>query len=697
MTTKALADYVFASKYARYLPQKQRRETYDEAVDRVIDMHRQTLGGGVEDLLQSVEKAMKDKLIVGSQRAFQFGGEPMLQKHARGYNCSYSPCDRPRFFQEALWLLLCGTGTGFSVQKHHVAKLPRINKPGDKVVTHVVGDSIEGWADAAGELMHSYFLEGRDTVEFDFSKVRPKGSPLSSGIGKAPGPSGLAKALENVRSVLDRCVGKALRPIDAYDCVMHLSDAVLSGGVRRSATIALFSSDDDQMAQAKTGDWFERNPQRGRSNNSAVLLRDDVSYDEYAALMSNVREFGEPGTFWANFLEGGTNPCCEIGLYADYNGASGWAFCNLSEINMARVHNIQDWERAATAAATIGTIQASYTRFEYLGEVSERIAKREALLGVSMTGMMENPALAFDTRLQTRMASVVKFVNEEVAKRIGINPAARLTCVKPSGTSSTILETCAGIHPHHSRRYLRRVQANRQEPLAQWFAEHNPRAVEKSVWGADDVVLTFCIQPATGAVIKGDMTAPEMLERVRLTQRHWVDAGKVPSRCADIRVSHNVSNTITVKDDEWEDVTTYIYDNRRAFAGVSFLADGGDLDYPQAPFVAVLTAEEIVGEYGVGAIMASGLIVDAPDGDLWTACRELAGDWGRRAKQFAARYFAGDVQRMTRCLKRVHTAKLWEDLQREWVDVDYAQCIELDDNTRATEDVACGGGKCEIL
>jgi ribonucleoside-triphosphate reductase len=379
MSTDNLQEYVFASRYSRYNPELRRRETFEEAVDRVIDMHRSHFARKhmvVEDLLREVGGAMKNRLVLGSQRALQFGGEPILKKNARMYNCTTSYCDRPRFFQEALWLLLCGCGVGFSVQWHHVNRLPEIAQPGGAKAVFQIPDSIEGWADALGVLVSSYFTSGQPfpeylgaDVEFDYSLIRPKGSAISGISGKAPGPGPLKRSLELVRGILDKALsrGSRLRPIDAYDMVMHASDAVLSGGVRRSATICLFSPDDEEMAQAKTGNWFVENPQRARSNNSAMLLRNQTSKEQFFKLMQAVRQFGEPGFVWADDRDVTYNPCVEIGLYPQLDGVSGWAFCNLCEINVGAIESEEEFAKAARAAAILGTLQADYTGFDYLG------------------------------------------------------------------------------------------------------------------------------------------------------------------------------------------------------------------------------------------------------------------------------------------------------------------------------------------
>ena len=744
MSTEALQDYVFTSKYSRYIPEKMRRETFEEAVERVIDMHRRHFaakGLKIEDLLSFCERAIKSRMVLGSQRAMQFGGDPILRKNARIYNCTTSYCDRPRFFQEALWLLLCGCGVGFSVQWHHINKLPDIAKPGSGSDTFVIPDMIEGWADALGALLSGYFVTEQPfpefagkIVHFDYSQIRPKGRPISSGMGRAPGPEPLRRSLEMIRGLLDRRIAEGhtrMRSVDAYDIMMHASDAVLSGGVRRSATICLFSPDDDLMATAKTGNWFTENPQRARSNNSAVLLRELTTREQFAKLMKSVKEFGEPGFVWTDHLDMTFNPCGEIGLYPQIDGESGFAFCNLCEINMGAVDSAAKFREACKAAAILGTLQADYTDFGYLGEASMRIAKREALLGISMTGMMEHPAVAFDPALQREMARYILEVNAKIAARIGINPCARATCIKPAGTTSSILGTSSGIHPHHAKRYFRRAQASEDELLVDFFKAQNPLAVDKSVWNPNgtDVVLTFCVEASPDSLTKRDVDAVDLLHKVKLTKENWIDSGKRPELCAQPWLSHNVSNTISVKDNEWEHVESFIFENRHAFAGVSLLPDGGDLDYPQAPFCEVLTADEIVEVYGVGALLASGLIVDGLhtfDDNLWAACDCALGrgenlkeetartfpkrvfkaienvrmeklDWVRRARKFANNYFGGDVLKMTRCLKRVDACKKWEDLSRTHTPVDYTKLIERQDNTTVTQTMACTGGKCELI
>ena len=643
-------------------------------------------------------------------------------------NCTASYCDRLRFFQECFWLLLCGSGTGFSVQKHHVAKLPTLEHSPEPGIAskYVIEDSIEGWADALGVLLSSYFSKPIEEfkqyknvhVAFDYSNIRPKGSALTSGVGKAPGFEPLQKGLEKIRALLDRCVAdgqKKLRPIDAYDIVMHSSDAVLSGGVRRSASLALFSADDEEMAKAKTGNWYIENPQRARSNNSALLLKDQTSFEQFKKLMESVKEFGEPGFIWSDSTEMVFNPCVEISLWPvnEKNGKSGFQGCNLSTINCSSIVDENDFYERCKAAALIGTLQAGFTKLDYLGKDSEEIFEREALLGVSMTGIMEKHELILTEKVLKQGAKIAVETNKIFAKKININQAARVTCLKPEGTSSSMLGTSSGIHPHHAKRYIRHVQANILEAPYQHFKKINPQACEKSSWSANntDEVVKFPIEVPDGAKLKNQLPAVEMLAIVKETQKNWVQSGKNRSLCTQEYLSHNVSNTVTVKPDEWDDVTKYIYDNRKYFAGISLIPQSGDKDYPQAPFTTVYTSREIVKEYGDAALWCSGLIelgLNAFDNNLWAACDYVSMNQSKendeqnklkfltKMKNFASKYFDGDIRRLTYCMKDVYNWKIYCDLFDSFKKVDYTQLSETEDNTVGIEEISCAGGACLI-
>lgn len=744
-----LPEYTRIARYAQYNTKEKRRETWVEQIERVFKMHKVKFSSLLDndefmEVFQFAKNSVLQKKVLGSQRALQFGGPAILSKNTRIYNCAATYIDRPRVFQEIMFTLLCGVGIGFSVQKHHVEKLPPIQTPDEEdCVDFVVPDSIEGWSEAVGILLSSYFSNGnpsdyekynKKNVKFDFSLIRPKGSPISYMGGKAPGPDGLQSSLEKVRKILNSSVnGKKqynLSPIQCYDIIMHISDAVLSGGIRRSATLCLFSLDDEEMIAAKTGDWYIKNPQRARSNNSALLRRDQIPEEKYMKLIESVKQFGEPGLIFSDSTETLYNPCVEISLYAyDKNGISGIQFCNLSEINMGSVETEKDFLERCRAASIMGTFQAAYTDFGYLGKVTQDIVEREALIGVSMTGMMDSPSIAFDPKILEKGARIVRETNALVSKLLGIKQAARTTCVKPAGSTSCILGTSSGIHPCHSTRYFRRVQSNTTEEPLKFFKKYNNQAVKKSVWsaGGTDDVVTFLCKSKKGALTKNDVSAVGLLEKVKLVQRYWVTEGRNTELCVEPWLNHNVSNTITIKSDEWDDAAKFIYSNRQYFAGISMLGETGDMTYQQAPFQAVYTHDEITSTYGAGSVFASGLVVHAHlafNDNLYDACSCLLGygekiempvfedssisfvhsdqtykkiRWVAQAKKFANRHFGGDILKMTHCLKAVDAWKTWCDLKRTYKSVPWEEFLEENDNTKQKDYVACSGNSCEII
>ena len=725
-----MSDAKFYEGYSRYLETEGRYESWEESVGRVMDMHRDVYADKwtqeLEDLILFSEQAYAGERVLGAQRALQFGGDQLLKHQTRLYNCTSSHCDRPRFFQEAMYMLLCGAGVGFSVQRHHIAKLPDIGKRTKTAKTFVVEDSIEGWSDAFGVLLSSYFAEGPfpefkgRRVYFDLNKIRPKGAFISGGF-KAPGPDPLRRSLDKVENMLERLLlggNTRLKPIHAYDIVMHMSDAVLSGGIRRSATVCLFSFDDEEMITSKTGNWFIDNPQRGRSNNSAVILRNSIQWEDFQEIMKSVEHSGEPGFIFVDNLEFTFNPCVEIGMLpVTYCGESGWQGCNLTEINGGQCDTLEKFLDACKAAAIIGTLQAGYTDFVYLPQATKDIYDREALIGVSITGWMNNPDILFNEDNMKKGAEEVKYWNKVVAEMIGINQAARTTCVKPSGNASVLLKTASGIHGEHSPRYIRHVQMNKEGEVAQLLARVNPNMVEDSVWSSNgtDYCVAFPVISPEGSIYKSDLMGVKQLEFVKLAQRVWIEEGTNLEQCVDKDLRHNVSNTITV--DDWEEVTKYVYDNRNWFAGISFMAASGDKAFPQAPFTEVLTQEEIVSTYGTAALFASGLIVDGLDafeGNLWTACSTAQGfgedlgdqchknlhkhDWVRRAVKFSKNYFDNDLNAMTDCLKDVYNLHKWEKVTGNIAPIDWIEHLEkkafTDIDTLGA--VACSGGVCEI-
>tara|TARA_R100001509_G_scaffold118470_1_gene72909 strand:- start:1205 stop:3421 length:2217 start_codon:yes stop_codon:yes gene_type:complete len=729
-TRRFLSETKFYEGYSRYKDDDNRYETWNEAVDRVIDMHAENYkdkGNALAPFLEEARQAYHEQRVLAAQRSLQFGGEQLLKHQMRMYNCTSSYADRPEFFGEVFYILLCGAGAGFSVQKHHIAKLPQIQNRTKQAKGYVVEDSIEGWASALDVLMSSYFVgggkhtdfEGR-RVFFDLSQIRPKGAKISGGF-KAPGPEGLRRSLDKIEHMLQSIVmdqkgAVDLQPINVYDITMHAADAVLSGGVRRSATICLFSPDDEAMMNAKTGNWFIDNPQRGRSNNSAVIVRSEAKKEEFAKLMESVKQFGEPGFVFVESPEHTTNPCVEIGMYPQIDGESGWQGCNLTEINGGMCKTEEDFYKACRAGAILGTVQAGYTDFKFLSPTSKKIFDREALLGVSITGWMNQPDILFNPKVLEKGAKIVKEVNKEVAAIIGINPAARTTCVKPSGNASVLLQTASGIHAEHSPMYIRNVQMNKESEVTQAIIKSNPYMAEESVWsaGGTDVVVSFPIIPHKGSMMKDDLLGVDHLEKVKLAQKHWVVAGTNEELCADEGIRHNVSNTIIV--DDWDKVEDYVFKNRSSFAGISFLSMSGDKDYNQAPNTAVIDSKTMAKKYGDAAIFASGLVVDALKvyNNLWDACSTAQGygidislessensaraDWNRRFDNFADNYLKGDAKAAEHCLKDAYLLHKWNKIQTNLKPIDWKDGLTAkkytDVDTIAS--AACVGGACEI-
>ena len=730
-TREFLSQTKFYDSYSRYKDTGNGGyETWEESVDRVIEMHENNYIDHNEKLtsfLEEARTAYKEQRVLGAQRALQFGGEQLLKHQMRMYNCTSSYADRAEFFGEFFYILLCGAGAGFSVQTHHVAKIPQIQSRTKQAKGYIVEDSIEGWASALDVLMSSYFVSGSKfpdyegrRVFFDLSNIRPKGAKISGGF-KAPGPEGLRKSLDKIEHMLQSLVIDAkgpieIKPLAVYDICMHAADAVLSGGVRRSATICLFSPEDEEMMNAKTGNWFVDNPQRGRSNNSAVIVRDESTPEMFAKIMESVKSFGEPGFYFTTSKEHTTNPCVEIGMYPQYEGESGWQGCNLTEINGGMCTTPEEFYKACRAGAILGTLQAGYTDFKFLSPVSKKIFDREALLGVSITGWMNNPDVLFDAKVLEKGAKIVKDMNKKIAEIIGINPAARTTCVKPSGNASVLLQTASGIHAEHSPMYIRNIQMNKESEITQAIIKSNPYMVEESVWSANgtDVVISYPIIPHKGSMYKDDLYGVKHLELVAKAQKHWVIAGTNEELCADEGIRHNVSNTIIV--DDWDEVEKYVFENRYSFSGISFLGMSGDKDYNQAPNTAVIDEKQMVKLYGSAAIFASGLVVDAMKvfPNLWDACSTAQGfgldislessensarqDWVRRFENFANNYLKGDIKKTEYCLKDAYLMHKWNKIQQYLQPIDWSQ--DLTEQKFTDVDTlgaaACAGGACEI-
>lgn len=1127
MSIKELQKYTAVSKYARWLETEKRRETWEESVERIKNMMVE-VNPSLHNDIQKYYDMIKEQKILGSQRALQFGGKPILKHNARIFNCSASYCDRLRFFQECFYLLLCGSGTGFSVQKHHVELLPKFSsyRLDPKTccyqhLVHRVEDSIEGWADALGVLLSSYFetpIKGFEKykdidVGFSYVDIREKGSPLGCGIGNAPGYEPLEKALEKIRELLDRCIANGqtqLRTIDAFDIVMHSADAVISGGVRRSATIALFSADDELMINAKTGDWYFTNPQRARANISALLHRKDTPKEVFENLFKATKEFGEPGFFFADYYDALCNPCvvgdtivttkdgcsfatdllgtkfnalvdgaiyestnngfwktgnketiklsfssgrelivtpnhqilttdgwkeakditfedeiiinnhsefkqrnidvnssdyakgyllgsflgdgniahqsaqikwwgdnkyeyrkdgynlidqagfkiegshcsektdlvnsyttvqskklydfaqekdcfdiekdefkhlskkattgswsylsglvagyfdadgtvavnsekgnslrissnqynnlvnlqiilnsfgilskiyknripegwkkmpdgngstkeyytqtihelhisgqaielfnknikirnndkiskineiidsrkrmpnrsvfldtiinkcdfgkqdvfdctipevnafdangiyvhncCEISwitkhfykknsqeleqallnyegpittketckddMAEDEVGLSGWGFCNLSTINGKTITSEEDFYERCAAAAFIGTLQASFTNFPYLGQITELIAKKEALLGVSINGMQHHPKILLNPEIQKKGAEIVKETNKKYARLLNINPAARTTCVKPEGNSAALLGSASGIHPDHSKRYFRIVQANKLESPYQYFKRINPQACEASVWSSNktDDCIRFCVQSQEGTILKENLTAINMLDNVVSTYNNWVVSGKNEELCVRKELNHNVSNTIHVQDHEWDEVKEYIYKNRSDLAGISLIAATGDKDYNQAPFTAVYSIEEQITNWGFEATSKAYEIYpkfsEYNFESLWDACSCSLGyfepkddkqkEWKKIIEKYSSDFFSSNIKYATYALKDAYNLDLWNKLVDSYSDVNYLNVLEEKSSINIQGELACAGGACLI-
>jgi len=570
LASEILSDITVHMKYARYLSDKYRRETFEELVDRNKAMHIKKYPH-LRDEIEAAYEYVYNKKVLPSMRSMQFGGKPIEVAPNRIFNCAYMPIDDVRAFGEAMFLLLGGTGVGYSVQTHHVEQLPEINKPnGKRTYRYLVSDSIEGWADAVKALVTSYF-RGTSKLRFDFSDIRPKGSRLVTSGGKAPGPQPLRECLVKLEGMLEaKENGDKLRPIEVHDMVCHIADAVLAGGIRRAALISLFSADDDEMIAAKAGSWWEANPQRGRANNSIVLMRHIVTKEFFMDLWDRVKASGagEPGFYFTFDKDWGTNPCCEIALRP-------YQFCNLTEVNVSNVDTQEEYEARVKAAAFIGTLQASYTDFHYLRPVWQRNTEKDALIGVSMTGIASGYVLKMDMKAA---AKLVKQENKRVAELLGINPAARTTCVKPAGTTSLTLGTSSGIHAWHNDHYIRRIRVGKNEPIYEYLSTVHPELIEDEYFRPHDTAVISAPQRAPEGAITRAESAIEMLERVKKVSTEWVRSGHWKGQN-----THNVSATVTIKDDEWAEVGEWMWENRSCYNGLSVLPHS-DHSYVQAPF-----------------------------------------------------------------------------------------------------------------
>jgi ribonucleoside-triphosphate reductase (thioredoxin) len=570
ISQKILSDITVFLKYAKYQPHLNRRETWEELVSRNKEMHQKKYPQLHEEI-ESAYQLVYDRKVLPSMRSMQFAGKPIDVNPARIYNCAYLPIDDIRAFGEVMFLLLGGTGVGYSVQFDHIEKLPEIRKPNpNRKKRFLIGDSIEGWADAVKILMKSYFT-GTSTIEFDYSDIRPKGARLITAGGKAPGPAPLRECLVKLQGMLEsKKDGQKLSTIEVHDMVCHIADAVLAGGIRRAALISLFSAEDDEMIAAKSGAWWELNPQRGRANNSAVLLRSTTEKEQFLDIWKRIEKSGagEPGIYFTNNLEWGTNPCCEIALRP-------FQFCNLCEVNVSDIESQEDYNNRVKAAALIGTLQAGYTDFHYLREVWKRTTEKEALIGVSMTGIGSGAVLNYD---MSEAAEIVKQENERVAKLIGINCSARTTTVKPAGTTSLTLGTSSGIHAWHNDYYLRRMRIGKNEAIYSYLSIYHSELLEDDQTRPHDTAVITVPQKAPEGAILRTESPFDLLERVKRVTKDWIKPGHRKGNN-----THNVSATISVKDHEWESVGEWMWENRKSYNGLSVLPYS-DPNYPQLPF-----------------------------------------------------------------------------------------------------------------
>lgn len=764
---RALSDYVYQSKYSLYREDLGRKETWEESVERIRQMHLTHLAkqapAALEDawFMEQFNEAIdyyKQKKFVGSQRNLQFGGDPVLKSSAKSYNCSYSHCDRLEVFREIEWLLLSGCGCGLSVEQAHVDKLPDL-LPLDALIedseVYRIEDSIEGWSDAIHRLLEFFFVSGTKRPVFDYTDIRPKGAKIA-GRFLAPGPDGLRIALDNIRALLRKAVTDGQRRLSALQCtdiIAHLADSVLSGGVRRSALMILFTPEDEEMVNCKHGDWFTTNPQRARFNMSAALDRGQVDRAVYERLFDAMRTSGDPGLYWRDEFGIGCNPCCEIGFRpVDQYGNTGWQVCNLVSINGLSCTTEEEFYKICRCASTLATVQATYMDFAYLSQATRNVIESDPLIGVSIGGIMNNPQVLTNASILSVGAMQVRQQNAKVARILGINPASRTTCVKPDGTVSLLLGMTSGIHGAYAKRYLRSVEANVEEPNLKAYEEANPKAVQPNIFKpTTDKKIFFPIEESEDTLLRSELSGVTLLEYVKLVQQNWVIPGMVDMASP---IKNNVSNTVDVPNDQWDVVRDWVWDNQQYIAGVTFLSSYGDMDLPQAPMCRVATAEEILREYGVGSMFASGLVVEAIEvfGDLWKACESAQGrgeqlfvsdrdmteylaknnleaseitaeerkhihealearlrdkvedlaakrDIVRRIEKFAANYYRGDVYKAVNVLKSVNNLHLFEVLKKtykpvDWKTVDFGGKRYANADEQASQ--SCVGGACEI-
>jgi len=659
-----LSELTVWMKYARYKRDKLRRETWPEICDRNREMHLEKYPYLAETINRIYDELVIPKKILPSMRSMQFAGRAIKQHNSRMFNCAYAPIDSIDSFGEIMFLLLGGTGMGYSVQQRHIQQLPDIHKPMiGAVEEYVVDDSIEGWGDAVKQLMNCYTESGHGYPKFDLSHIRPRGAELVTSGGKAPGPEPLRLCLTKVEKILQRHqTGERLTDVEVHDIICHIADAVYAGGIRRAALICLFdrtsnamlnckssavpstiervrviggkgeggklfnwfvdveqdgvihpniefkvdnegnSWDYNQLHDDKTLGWWALNPQRGRANNSAVLPRGEVSQEEFKQIWAAVEASGsgEPGVYWTNDEDWGTNPCVETALRP-------YQFCNLVEINASEIANEADLYARVWGATVLGTLQAGYTDFNYLRNCWRENTEKDALLGVSMTGLASRRLEQLGTNL-AQLAQFSKEVNESFAHKIDINPSARITCIKPAGTTSLTLGTSSGVHAWHDEFYIRRVRVGKQEAIYDFLVKNNPELVEDCQFKPGETAIVSMPQRAPeGSLLRTDETALEMLERVKHIYMNWVLGGHNNGIN-----THNISATISLKPEEWESVGVWMWNNRDCYNGISVLPfDGGT--YVQAPFESI-TEQQYYDMLPLVGVIDLSLVTEKQDG-----------------------------------------------------------------------------------
>lgn len=569
LSQKILSDITVFSKYSRYDHDKKRRETWDEIIDRNKDMHIAKYPMLEDEINEVYERSVYPKKVLPSMRSLQFAGRAIERNPSRIYNCCYLPIDDTHAFSELMFLLLGGTGVGYSVQYQHVGKLPLVVGPKNRTKRFIIGDNIEGWADSVKILVEAYFY-GKSKPAFDYEDIREKGTELVVSGGKAPGPAPLRRCLELIEAKLKEIVGRNIEPIEAHDIACYIADAVLAGGIRRSAMISLFSPNDEAMISCKSGEWWNDNPQRGRANNSVTLLRSATTREQFDELWQKVKDSGsgEPGFYWTNNLDLGTNPCAEISLLP-------FSFCNLTEIAASTITDQNDFNQRAYDAAFLGTLQAGYIDFHYLRPIWQETTEKDALIGVGMTGIASGN---IDNLDEAEAARIVVETNRKIANIIGINPAARTTTVKPSGTTSLVVGSSSGIHGWHAPYYLRRMRLGKDETIYQYLNKTIPELIEDEYFRPNEQAVISIPQKAPDNAKFRSESALELLERVKRYNINWVKTGHISGDN-----TNNVSVTVSIKDNEWNEVGEWMWSNRDTYNGISVLPyDGGT--YKQTPF-----------------------------------------------------------------------------------------------------------------